>query len=163
MSAARGGERRFQDRRRPSAGRHDDLERLVTAATQARARAYAPYSRYRVGAALLTKAGHVYAGCNVENSTFGATICAERSAIAGMVSAGDRDPVACVVVTAGPRPGSPCGICRQVLSEFAPDMKVVMIAEDRSGKEVGREVARLSALLPLAFRLEKAPRRRPSK
>jgi cytidine deaminase len=141
----------------------DDLEALVAAAKQVRARAYAPYSRYRVGAALRTKAGHVYVGCNVENSTFGATICAERSAVAAMVSAGDRDPVACVVVTAGPQPGSPCGICRQVLSEFAPDMKVVMIAEDPSGKEVGRKSARLSALLPLAFRLEKAPRRRASK
>jgi cytidine deaminase len=136
-----------------------DLARLVAAATQARARAYAPYSRYRVGAALLTKVGHVYAGCNVENSTFGATLCAERSAIAAMVSAGDRDPVACVVVTAGPRPGSPCGICRQVLSEFADDMKVVMIAENARGKEVARAEARLSALLPLAFRLGKSRRR----
>lgn len=136
-----------------------DLDRLVVAATQARARAYAPYSRYRVGAALLTKVGHVYAGCNVENSTFGATICAERSAIAAMVAAGDREPVACVVVTAGPRPGSPCGICRQVLSEFAEDMKVVMIAKDARGKEVGRSEARLSALLPQAFRLGKAKRR----
>jgi cytidine deaminase len=112
-----------------------------------------------VGAALLTKVGHVYAGCNVENSTFGATICAERSAIAAMVSAGDRDPVACVVVTAGPRPGSPCGICRQVLSEFAGDMKVVMIAHDARGREVARADARLSALLPQAFRLGKASRR----
>ena len=137
-----------------------DIDRLVAAATQARARANAPYSRYRVGAALLTKVGHVYAGCNVENSTYGATICAERSAIAAMVSAGDRDPVACVVVTAGPRPGSPCGICRQVLSEFAGDMKVVMIAQDARGREVARADARLSALLPLAFRLGKAPRRR---
>lgn len=136
-----------------------DLDRLVAAATKARAHAYAPYSRYRVGAALLTKVGHVYAGCNVENSTFGATICAERSAIAAMVSAGDREPVACVVVTAGPRPGSPCGICRQVLSEFAGDMKVVMIAQDARGKEVARADARLSALLPLAFRLGKASRR----
>jgi cytidine deaminase len=136
-----------------------DIDRLVAAATKARAHAYAPYSRYRVGAALLTKVGHVYAGCNVENSTFGATICAERSAIAAMVSAGDRDPVACVVVTAGPRPGSPCGICRQVLSEFAGDMKVVMIAQDARGKEVARADARLSALLPLAFRLGKASRR----
>jgi cytidine deaminase len=139
-----------------------DIERLVAAATAARSRAYAPYSRYRVGAALLTKVGHVYAGCNVENSTFGATICAERSAIAAMVAAGDRDPLVCVVVTAGPKPGSPCGICRQVLSEFAPDMKVVMIAQDARGKELARADARLAALLPLAFRLEKGSRRRGS-
>jgi len=136
-----------------------DIDRLVAAATKARAHAYAPYSRYRVGAAILTKVGHVYAGCNVENSTFGATICAERSAIAAMVAAGDRDPVACVVVTAGPKPGSPCGICRQVLSEFAGDMKVVMVAQDARGKEVARADARLSALLPLAFRLGKTTRR----
>ena len=130
-----------------------ELDLLVAAATRARANAYAPYSRYRVGAALLTKTGQVYAGCNVENSTFGATICAERSAVAAMVSAGQRDPVACVVVTAGPRPGSPCGICRQVLSEFAGDMKVVMLAQDARGKLTARTEARLSALLPQAFRL----------
>jgi cytidine deaminase len=136
-----------------------DVERLAAAATLARARAYAPYSRYRVGAAVLTRSGHVYTGCNVENSTFGATICAERSAITAMVGAGDRDPVACAIVTAGPRPASPCGICRQVLSEFADDMKVVMIAQDAKGREVARAEARLSALLPLAFRLGKSKRR----
>jgi cytidine deaminase len=132
-----------------------DLDRLLAAARQARARAYAPYSRYRVGAALLTRAGRVFAGCNVENATFGATLCAERSAIASMVSAGDRDPVACVVVTGGPKPGSPCGICRQVLSEFARDMKVLMVAEDARGRIIARKATRLSTLLPLAFRLER--------
>jgi cytidine deaminase len=138
-----------------------DEDRLLAAARQARARAYAPYSRYRVGAALLTKAGRVFSGCNVENATYGATLCAERSAIAAMVSAGDRDPVACVVVTSGQKgggPGSPCGICRQVLSEFAPDpnkMKVLMVAEDARGRITGKKAARLSALLPLAFRLER--------
>jgi cytidine deaminase len=132
-----------------------DLEHLVEAARHARARAYAPYSRYRVGAALLTRSGHVYAGCNIENATFGATLCAERSAIAAMVGAGDRDPIACVVVTAGPVPGSPCGICRQVLAEFATDMKVVLVAEDARGRVSARTDARLSALLPHAFRLRK--------
>jgi cytidine deaminase len=137
-----------------------DDERLLAAARQARARAYAPYSRYRVGAALLTRAGRVFSGCNVENATYGATLCAERSAIAAMVSAGDRDPVACVVVTSGSGrkgggPGSPCGICRQVLSEFAHDMRVLMVAEDARGRVTGKKTARLSALLPLAFRLER--------
>ena len=136
-----------------------ELDLLVAAATRARGHAYAPYSRYRVGAALLTEEGHIYAGCNVENSTFGATICAERSAVAAMVSAGERDPVACVVVTAGPRPGSPCGICRQVLSEFAGDMKVVMLAQDARGKLSARTDARLSALLPQAFRFGKSRRK----
>lgn len=132
-----------------------NLETLVTAASQARARAYAPYSRYSVGAALLTRTGRVYAGCNVENATFGATLCAERSAIAAMVAAGDRNPVACAVVTAGPVPGSPCGICRQVLAEFANDMKIVLVAEDARGRTSARTNARLSALLPHAFRLRK--------
>jgi cytidine deaminase len=132
-----------------------DLDPLIAAAVLARSHAYAPYSRYRVGAALLTRRGHVYSGCNVESSTFGATICAERSAVAAMVVAGDLDPVACVVVTAGPHPASPCGICRQVLSEFAADMEVHMIAVGSRGK-VGRRVeSSLSALFPRAFRFGK--------
>jgi cytidine deaminase len=136
-----------------------DADRLLTAAREARAHAYAPYSRYRVGAALLTRAGRVFAGCNVENASYGATLCAERSAVAAMVSAGDRDPVACVVVTSGGRggaPGSPCGICRQVLSEFARDMKVLLVAEDARGRITAKKATRLSTLLPLAFRLHGA-------
>jgi cytidine deaminase len=128
-------------------------DELVTAARAARARAYAPYSRYRVGAAVLTRAGGIYAGCNVENATYGATLCAERSAIAAMVSAGDSDPVACAVVTAGPKPGTPCGICRQVLAEFAREMKLVLVAEDAKGRIVARGSDRLSRLLPHAFGL----------
>jgi cytidine deaminase len=97
----------------------------------------------------------VFAGCNVENSSFGATICAERSAVSAMVAAGQHDLVACAVVTGGPRPGSPCGICRQVLSEFARDIPVVIAAEDDSGRRKGllaRKTVRLAVLLPLAFR-----------
>jgi len=131
-----------------------DLVRTVEAARHARGQAYAPYSHYRVGAAVLTRAGRVYSGCNVENATYGATLCAERSAIAAMVGAGDLDPVACVVVTAGRSPGSPCGICRQVLSEFARDMKVLLLAEDGRGRVAARKTVRLAALLPLAFRLQ---------
>lgn len=130
-----------------------DIDRLLAAARTARARAYAPYSHYRVGAALLTRSGGLHVGCNVENATYGATQCAERGAIAAMVAAGNRNPIACVVVTAGPRPGSPCGICRQVLSEFARDMKVVLVAEDSQGRVTGRSTQSLAALLPLAFRL----------
>ena len=130
-----------------------DLDRLLSGARLARSRAYAPYSHYQVGAAILTRGGGLYTGCNVENATYGATQCAERGAIAAMVAAGDRDPVACVVVTAGPRPGSPCGICRQVLSEFARDMKVVLVAEDPAGRVIARSTQSLAALLPLAFRL----------
>lgn len=130
-----------------------DMDRLLAAARTARARAHAPYSKYRVGAALLTRAGGLYAGCNVENATYGATVCAERNAIAAMVAGGDRDPVACVVVTGGPRPGSPCGICRQVLAEFARDMPIVLVAEDARGYIRERTAQSLGALLPLAFRL----------
>jgi cytidine deaminase len=134
-----------------------DLDPLIAAAVLARSHAYAPYSKYRVGAALLTRRGRVYSGCNVESSTFGATICAERSAVAAMVVAGDSDPVACVVVTAGPHPASPCGICRQVLSEFAADLEVHMIAVGSRGNVVRREKSSLAALFPLAFRFGKAP------
>jgi cytidine deaminase len=126
-------------------------ERLVDAAREARSHAYAPYSRYRVGAAVLTRSGALYAGCNVENASYGATLCAERSAIAAMVAAGDKNPVACAVVTAGPRPGTPCGICRQVLAEFARDMKLVLVAEDARGKIVARRASLLARLLPEAF------------
>ena len=129
------------------------LAPVLEAARAARAHAYAPYSHYRVGAALLTRGGAIYAGCNVENATYGATSCAERSAVAAMVTAGDRAPVVCVVVTAGPTPGAPCGICRQVLAEFARDMKLVMVAEDDRGRVIARKSARLAALLPHAFRL----------
>jgi len=130
-----------------------DLEPVLDAARRARANAYAPYSGYRVGAALVTGGGRVYAGCNVENASFGATLCAERSAVAAMIAAGDSDPVACVLVTAGPRPALPCGICRQVLAEFAIDLRLVLAAEDDKGRIVRRSSARLSALLPHAFRL----------
>jgi cytidine deaminase len=139
-------------RPRPSA-KPTDLSSAIDAARRARSFAHAPYSRYRVGAAIVTAGGRIYAGCNVENATFGATICAERSAVCAMVAAGDRRPVACVVVTPGPVPGTPCGICRQVLAEFAPDMAIVMLAEDDSGKIVRRASAKLRALFPHSFRL----------
>ncbi len=143
-------------RRKPAS-----IDLLLAAARSARARAYAPYSRYRVGAALLTKSGRIFTGCNVENATYGATVCAERNAIGAMVAAGERDPVACVVVTSGPTPGTPCGICRQVLSEFAADMPITLVAEDPSGRSLAKAAYRLSALLPHAFRLSSAkPRRR---
>jgi cytidine deaminase len=127
------------------------LEQLVSAAKEARGRAYAPYSHYRVGAALLTKRGGVFAGCNVENASYGACLCAERNAVGTMIAAGDSEPVACVVVTKGPRAGSPCGICRQVLSEMARDMLIVLIGEAEDGTEEGRRETTLAALLPDAF------------
>lgn len=130
----------------------ETIGRLIEAAREARKRAYAPYSKYKVGSAILTRSGAVLVGCNVENSTYGATICAERGAIAKMVAAGEKDPVVCVVVTEGPTPGSPCGICRQVLAEFADDMLIVMIGEG-PGKKLRRRDTTLAHLLPDAFRL----------
>ena len=134
------------------------LAKMLAAARAAMGRAYAPYSHFPVGAALLGANGRIYAGCNVENATYGATSCAERSAVTAMVTAGDRAPIVCVVVTAGPTPGAPCGICRQVLAEFARDMKLLLVAEDDRGRVVARKTARLAALLPQAFRLA-SPRR----
>jgi cytidine deaminase len=139
--------------RRVDRVKRGDAERLVAAARSVRANAYAPYSHYRVGAAILTTSGAIHVGCNVENATYGATLCAERAAVAAMVAAGEVQPVACAVVTAGPRPGSPCGICRQVLAQFARDLDLILVAESDRGKLLGRRRARLRALLPDAFRL----------
>jgi len=128
------------------------LDQLVQEAKAVRERAYAPYSKYPVGAAIATKSGSIFVGCNVENASFGGTICAERGAIMAMVAAGERDPIACAVVT-GDEGASPCGICRQVLSEFATDMPVVLVGLGSRDGESGR-VVQLADLLPLAFRLE---------
>lgn len=124
------------------------VERLVEAALRARTNAYAPYSRFHVGAAVLAEDGRVFAGCNVENSSFGLTVCAERNAVAAAVVAGAR-PVAVAVLTDRDHV-PPCGACRQVLAEFAPSMPVITAAPD--GTDV--RVARLDALLPGAFRYD---------
>jgi cytidine deaminase len=133
------------------------VDELVAAAKAARDRAYAPYSNYKVGAAIATMSGRVFTGCNVENASYGACLCAERNAIGQMVAAGEAEPVACVVVTEGERGGSPCGICRQVLSEFARDMMVVLVGVGEQGKEERRHTT-LEALLPDAFEGSSLPR-----
>ena len=99
-----------------------ERSRLLEAATLAAAQAYAPYSHFRVGAAVLTEQGTVHAGCNVENASYGLTICAERNALFHMVAAAPR-PLAAralLVYTPTPAPTAPCGACRQVLHEFGP-------------------------------------------
>jgi len=101
-----------------------DRKALISAAASARDRAYAPYSGYRVGAALLTGGGHVYEGCNVENAVYPLSMCAERSAVFNAVCAGERDLVAVAVVTENG--GAPCGSCRQVLREFGEETLVLI-------------------------------------
>lgn len=106
-----------------------DREKLVEAARQARLRAYAPYSHYQVGAALLVGSGAIFTGCNVENAAYPACICAERVAATRSISEGEHDFVAIAVVTSNG--GTPCGVCRQVLNEFAPDMLVIVADLER--------------------------------
>jgi len=102
-------------------------QRLIEEATAASRNAHAPYSKFDVGAALLTSSGEVVRGCNVENATFGATVCAERVALANAVVQGHRQFDALCVITPADRPVAPCGICRQVLAEFALDLPILMV------------------------------------
>lgn len=123
---------------------------LLAAAAAAAGHAYAPYSRFGVGAALLTPEGRVFTGCNVENASYGLTICAERVALAKAVSEGERRFRAIAVAVAGSNPGSgpcfPCGACRQVLAEFDRALPVILSGPD--GEPV---VYTLDRLLPLPF------------
>jgi cytidine deaminase len=102
-----------------------DRDLLVIRAREVMERAYAPYSKFRVGAALLGDDGSIHTGCNVENASYGLTVCAERSAVATAVAQGTRRFVGVAIVTDGSAPVPPCGACRQVLGEFSPRMSVV--------------------------------------
>jgi cytidine deaminase len=121
-----------------------DITELLRVAEQAQKMAYAPYSQFAVGAALLAADGKIYAGCNVENASYGLTICAERNAIAHAVLCGARQFTAVAVVTENGV--TPCGACRQVLAEFGPRMTVIVA--DRRGN---RRIYALAELLPDAF------------
>jgi cytidine deaminase len=123
-----------------------DLQAMVTAARAASARAHCPYSRFPVGAAVLTNQGTIVAGCNVENASFGLTICAERSAVVQAVAGGATAIRAVVVYTPTPEPTAPCGACRQVLNEFGPEAQVFCVCE---GPRIIR--ATVASLLPRAF------------
>jgi cytidine deaminase len=118
---------------------------LINAAHEIRGRAHAPYSNFAVGAALRTRSGKVFTGCNVENVSFRLTICAEEAAVAAAVAGGEKDFVAIAVVTDSREPAIPCGACRQVLAEFNPDLEVISCT---IGGRQSR--ARLSELLPRA-------------
>jgi cytidine deaminase len=106
--------------------------KLINAARYARQNAYAPYSKYKVGAAVLAKSGKISSGCNIENAAYPSGLCAERVAIFKAVSEGEREFLAIAVVTSNC--GSPCGACRQVLSEFAEDDTVIILASTRGNQ-----------------------------
>ena len=124
---------------------------LISEAKKARENAVAPFSKYKVGAALVTKAGKVYRGCNVENSTYGLTVCAERVALLTALAAGEREFTAIAVVTQSDEPGTPCGPCRQLMWEYCGDIDVTIA--NLTGK---RADYKLSILFPhpFSFRLE---------
>lgn len=124
------------------------LRKLKAAARTAAGRAYAPYSKFTVGAAVLTASGKIYAGCNVENASYGLTNCAERTAIFNAVAAGEKKlKLQCVVVyTPTDMPTAPCGACRQVINEFGPDARILSICRGR-----GHISSSTHELLPGAF------------
>jgi cytidine deaminase len=127
-------------------------DQLIASAAAARERAYAPYSNFKVGAALKGKSGRVYTGCNVENAAYGFSLCAERTAIFKAVSEGELEFAAIAVVTENG--ASPCGGCRQVMMEFAPDMAVIIA--DTQGQA---RFTTVRDLLPDGFTPEHLPRR----
>lgn len=130
-----------------------DEESLIKAALEARLKAYAPYSSFKVGAALLCEDGRVFTGANVENAVYGLSICAERVAAAKAAAEGCRDFETLVVVADGPTPCPPCGACRQFLAEFGDETVVIMV--NLSG-EISRSTVK--ELLPLAFTSEQLPK-----
>jgi cytidine deaminase len=119
---------------------------LVKAAIKAKENAYVPYSNFRVGAAVLTKSGKLYTGCNIENASYGATNCAERTAIFKAVSEGEKELAAIAVNGDSEHFTFPCGICRQVMAEFSKDMKVYISNKYGQYKEFT-----LDQLIPGAF------------
>lgn len=125
----------------------DDKE-LIRLAYQTRERAYAPYSNFLVGAALETQDGKVYLGCNIENASYGATICAERSALAAAVSAGKRDFTDIAIISSGAELSYPCGICLQVISELAPQASIHLFKKGGDEKTLAAK-----EVLPFAFHL----------
>lgn len=120
------------------------MRELLDHAWRVRELAYAPYSSFKVGAAILSETGAIFTGCNVENISFGLTICAERSAIFSAIAAGERKFTALAIVAATSTPIVPCGACRQILAEFSPCLRVISEGDSRLPLE-----RNLSDLLPL--------------
>ena len=132
----------------------EDHRLLVEAARSARRKAYSPYSGVKIGAAVLTSDGRIYAGCNIENASYGLSCCAERTAILKAVSEGSRKLVALAVVGKSEEFTSPCGACRQVIVEFNPRMKVL-----RRGADGFSEDTTADSLLPGAFKPDELSQR----
>ena len=126
----------------------NDKQRLVRAAARARERAVAPYSKFKVGAALLTKDGDIISGANVESASYGLTCCAERVALFSALTSGRENFVAVAVVARAPGGPMPCGACRQLLAEYAPGAKV-LVADSRALNKIREFPVRI--LLPWAF------------
>lgn len=123
-----------------------NYKQLIEAAQKAKEHSYSPHSKFRVGAAIITQSGKIYTGCNIENSSFSLTICAERTAIFKAVSEGQRKFAAIAIVTDLKDPIPPCGACRQVLMDMAGDIDVII-----AGNKGDNIVSKLSKLLPMPF------------
>ncbi len=123
-----------------------NIKELINSALEAREKAYVPYSDFKVGAALLSKSGNIYSGCNIESASFTPTICAERTAISKAVSEGDREIVAIAVVGNPEEYTYPCGVCRQVIREFSKDVTIIIAKNEDDYK-----LYKLSDLLPHSF------------
>ena len=124
------------------------MKKLINEALKAREKAYAPYSKFKVGAALETLSGKIYTGCNVENASYGLSNCAERTAIFKAVSEGHKKFKRIAIVTGSTELASPCGACRQVPSEFAPEIEIVLA--NTKGKVM---MTILPELFPMIFKL----------
>ena len=135
---------------RKKARKKMDKNEVINKAIEAMENAYAPYSKFKVGAALLTKSGKIYTGCNIENSSYGASVCAERVAIFKAVSEGEHDFELLVVATKTEEPSPPCGICRQVISEFSNDLPIMLVNDKGSIIETN-----INKLLPFPFLKER--------
>ncbi|MBK5258446.1 MAG: cytidine deaminase [Thermoanaerobaculia bacterium] len=122
------------------------MDELIAEARKARENAVAPFSKFKVGAALRTAAGKIYRGCNVENATYGLTVCAERVALLSALAAGERKFTSIAVITQSPEPSTPCGPCRQLMWEYCGDIDVALA--NLGGKRVDHK---LSALFPFPF------------
>jgi cytidine deaminase len=133
----------------------DTKRRLIALAEQVAANAYAPYSGFRVGAALLGKSGRIYTGCNVENASYGLSICAERAAVLRAIAEGETGFAAIAIWSSATSPCPPCGACRQVLAEFSARLVVISAA----GGKI--KTYQLSSLLPARFTFKKGKRKIP--